>query len=218
MNSGENFTKELLRAAEEAIGYSFRNVALLEASLTHKSYSNAGGGENNERLEFLGDAVLEIIVSEWLYAAHPQAEEGELTALRQRYVSKTALAALCERAGFMRFLRYMGGEQNLGSKTVESLPEAILGAIYLDGGMKEARAFVRRFIVASHTENYRSLLQEYVQKHTKQTPVYTVREENGAYVCTVRAMEREAKGKGVGKQAAEIAAAEKLYRKLTERS
>ena len=218
MNSGENFTKELLSEAEAAIGYTFQSKSLLEESLTHKSYSNASGGANNERLEFLGDAVLEIIVSEWLYAAYPQAEEGELTAMRQQFVSKTALADLCKRAGFMRFLRYMGGKQNLGSKTVESLPEAILGAVYLDGGFKEARAFVSRFIVAAQTQNYKSLLQEYVQKRTKQTPVYAAEEADGKYRCVVRAMDREAEGTGGSKQAAEIAAAEKLYRKLTERS
>ncbi len=218
MNSGEEFTKELLKEAEDAIGYSFRDRSLLWASLTHKSYSNVNGGENNERLEFLGDAVLELIVSEWLYAAFPQAEEGELTTLRQQYVSKTALANLCKRAGFMRFLRYMGGARNLGSKTVESLPEAILGAVYLDGGLKEARAFVSRFVVAAHTENYKSLLQEHVQKHTKQTPVYALGEKKGKYVCTVSAMGETGEGEGQSKQAAEIAAAEKLYRKLTERS
>lgn len=218
MHSGENLTTELLTAAEQTIGYRFKQRALLEASLTHKSYSNMSGGENNERLEFLGDAVLELIVSEWLYAIDPQAEEGELTALRQKYVSKTALKELCQKAGFMRFLRYVGSGQNLGSKTVESLPEAILGAIYLDGGMKEARAFVKRFVVAARTENYKSLLQEYVQKRTKQTPVYALEEEGGAYRCTVRAMGEAADGKGASKQAAEIAAAEKLYRKLTEQS
>ncbi len=218
MNSGEDFTSDLLCEAEAQIGYVFSDKSLLKAALTHKSYSNAVGGENNERLEFLGDAVLELIVSEWLYAAHPRAEEGELTALRQRYVSKTALAALCRRAGFMRFLRFMGSGQNLGSKTVESLPEAILGAIYLDGGMRAARAFAERSIVAAEVENYRSLLQEYVQKRTKQTPLYDVREESGKYVCTVAAMGQTERGEGTSKQAAETAAAEKLYRRLTEHS
>ncbi len=218
MNSGESFTKELLTEAERAIGYTFKDKTLLENSLTHKSYSNACGGENNERLEFLGDAVLEIIVSEWLYGSRPLAEEGELTALRQQYVSKTALKNLCKKAGFMRFLRYTGGKQNLGSKTVESLPEAILGAVYLDGGMEEAKRFVGRFVVAADTENYKSLLQEYVQKRTKRTPEYTVREKEGKYLVTVRAMEEEGEGEGASKQAAEVAAAEELFRKLTERS
>ena len=217
MNSGESFTKELLSEAERAIGYTFKDKTLLESSLTHKSYSNVCGGENNERLEFLGDAVLEIIVSEWLYGSRPLAEEGELTALRQQYVSKTALKNLCKKAGFMRFLRYTGGKQNLGSKTVESLPEAILGAVYLDGGMEEAKKFVGRFVVAADTENYKSLLQEYVQKRTKRTPEYTVREEEGKYLVTVRAMEEEGEGKGASKQAAQVAAAEDLFRKLTER-
>ncbi len=218
MNSGETFSKRLIEEAEGAIGYTFKDKALLKSSFTHKSYSNANGGENNERLEFLGDAVLEIIVSEWLYASRPQAEEGELTALRQQYVSKTALKNLCKKAGFMRFLRFTGGRQNLGSKTVESLPEAILGAIYLDGGMEEAKKFVGRFVSSADAENYKSLLQEYVQKRTKQTPRYSVREENGKYLATVQAMDAEGEGEGESKQAAEFAAAEKLYRKLTERS
>ncbi len=214
MYSGEGFSAETLEAAERSIGYTFRNKALLEEALTHKSYSNAFGGANNERLEFLGDAVLELIISERLFVSCPQAEEGELTALRQQYVSKTALGRLCKREKFMRFLRFSGGEQNLGSKTVESLPEALLGAVYLDGGMLPARAFVKRFLVSAGTENYKSLLQEYVQKRTGKTPEYVCREEQGRYFCTVRALERTAEGEGRNKQAAEFSAAEKLYSEL----
>ncbi len=215
MNSGKPFTEKIIGEAERAVGHTFRDRALLEAAFTHKSYSSVFGGENNERLEFLGDAVLELIVSEKLYLEDPAAEEGKLTALRQQYVSKTALAGVCKREKLMRFLRFAGTESNLGGKTVESLPEAILGAIYLDGGMAAAQAFVERFITPAHTVNYKSLLQEYVQKRTEETPVYECDEDGDGFVCTVRALGREARGQGGSKQAAEVSAAEKLYRELT---
>lgn len=216
MHNGEDLTEALLDEAEALIGYRFADRALLIEALTHKSWSNLSGGANNERLEFLGDAVLELVVSEWLYAAHPSAEEGELTALRQQYVSKTALGRLCRREGLMRFLRFSGGEQNLGKKTVESLPEALLGAIYLDGGLKAARKFVAQSLTPAQVVNYKSLLQEFVQKRTKVTPEYSSREQGGVHRCTVRAMGEEAQGEGENRPEAEYAAAEKLYRKLTE--
>lgn len=210
MHNGEDFRKADLHAAEETIGYTFRDKELLKSCLTHKSWSNMNGGEDNERLEFLGDAVLELIVTEALYKS-THLSEGALTGLRQQYVSQTALEAACERLGLKRFLRYSGGENNVGGKTASNLFEAVLGGIYLDGGMKEARLFLNKFLEMSDTENYKSLLQEFVQERAKTTPTYSVKEAEGGYTCVVKALGREACGKGSSKKAAETEAAKSLY-------
>lgn len=215
MRNGEDLTERDLTAAEEAIGYSFRDKSLLKTCFTHKSYSNARGGENNERLEFLGDAVLELCVTENLYR-NSSSDEGALTELRQRYVSQTALESAAERAGLKRFLRYSGGENNVGGKTASNLFEAVIGGVYLDGGLDEVRAFLARYLELTESENYKTLLQEYVQERTKKTPVYSSREEDGKYRCTVRALGKEAQGTGDSKKAAETAAAQRLYQILTK--
>ncbi len=216
MNNGEDFTAADLRGAEEAIGYSFRDRNLLAMCLTHKSYSNANGGGDNERLEFLGDAVLELCVTEQLYL-HNGAAEGELTVLRQRYVSQSALEAACDRAGLMRYLRHSGGENNVGGKTASNLFEAVLGGVYLDGGMEEAKKFLWRYLALTELENFKTLLQEYVQERAKRTPVYETRAAGSGYVCTVSALGKSARGDGESKKAAETQAARQLYRNLTER-
>lgn len=216
MHNGENFSEADLKAAEEAIVYQFKDRELLKTSLTHKSWTNTFGGENNERLEFLGDAVLELIVTEQLYRT-TRSDEGALTGIRQQYVSQAALEQACDRAGLMKFLRYSGGENNVAGKTASNLLEAVLGGIYLDGGMREARRFLKRFLKLSVTENYKSLLQEYVQEQAKMTPKYAIVEEEGGYQCIVKALGKEGRGAGNSKKAAEMEAAASLYKKLTKR-
>ena len=120
--------------AERALGYAFRDKALLHVCFTHASVA---GEESNERLEFLGDAVLELYVTEKLYR-DSGAREGELTELRKRFVSREALSAAEARLGLVRFLRYAGGEDALRGKTASNLYEAAVGAIYLDGGYAAA--------------------------------------------------------------------------------
>lgn len=216
MHNGEDFRGEDLTSAEEAIGYQFKDRELLAMSLTHKSWSNSYGGEDNERLEFLGDAVLELIVTETLYRT-TRSNEGALTGLRQQFVSQSALELACARAKLMEFLRYSGGENNVGGKTASNLFEAVLGGIYLDGGMDASRKFLARFLTFNETENYKSLLQEYVQERIKSMPKYTLTEENGGYSCVVRALGKEGRGGGSSKKAAETEAAKALYQILTER-
>ncbi len=215
MSNFKPFGEDVLSGAMRAIGYSFRDRELLAVCLTHKSWSNAYGGEDNERLEFLGDAVLELIVTEELFRG-TRADEGALTGLRQQFVSQSALEAACERAGLKRFMRYSGGESNIGGKTASNLFEAVLGGIYLDGGMEPAREFLGRFLTFTETENYKSLLQEYVQERARTTPVYLSSEGEGGYVCTVSALGREASGRGASKKAAETEAAKALLAIFTE--
>lgn len=217
MNNGETFSDEMLSAAEEAIGYSFSDRALLQLSLTHKSYSNVFGGGDNERLEFLGDAVLELIVTESLYR-NTRSDEGKLTELRQQYVSQQALEAACDRAGLKRFMRYSGGKENVGGKTASNLFEAVLGGIYLDGGLNAARAFLARFLAFTEAQNYISRLQEYVQERTRSLPSYSRPvQEDGGFRVQVSALGKRAEGRGKNIRAAEQAAAASLLEKLTER-
>lgn len=221
MRSGEDFTKEILEAAEQAIGYKFQDKELLKACLTHRSYSNVTQAQNNERLEFLGDTVLELIVSEKLYRERPEDEEGELTKLRADYVSKTALKNLCEREKFWEFLRYSGDfKNNLGDKPIESLPEAIIGAIYLDGGMTAAAEFVKRFVVPAGVINYKGLLQEYVQKGENKTlPNYeTLACEDGIFHVRVTVLGESAEGSGKNTAEAETEAAKRLLERLRGKS
>lgn len=216
MNNGEDWKEGTSELAEQTIGYSFRNKELLKRCFTHKSYANVTGTEHNERLEFLGDAVLELAVTERLYSENG-GDEGTLTALRKKYVSKNALTAAAERAGIMRFLRFSGGEHNVGGKTSSNLFEAVVGGIYLDGGMEPAKAFIFRYVSELDLEDYKTVLQEYVQERVKATPVYRVYElPQGGFECTVSALGRSAKGRGAGKQTAETHAARELFRMLTE--
>lgn len=216
MLSGEDWTEETGREAEKAMGYAFSDKALLKTCFTHKSWANAVGGAHNERLEFLGDAVLELCVTETLYASLDE-DEGKLTERRKQLVSMRALERAERRAGLMRFLRFSGGENNVSGKTSSNLFEAVVAGIYLDGGAGEAKKFLSRFLSETDADNYKSRLQEIVQERERRTPQYEVRESEEGFVCTVRALGRSARGTGTSKKAAETEAAKKLCQILTER-
>ena len=192
---------------ECALGYVFRDKSLLRKCFTHASLT---GEENNERLEFLGDAVLELYVTDLLFRT-ADAREGELTERRQQYVSREALSAAERRLGLLAFLRYRGGEDVLRGKTSSNLYEAAVGAIYLDGGYRAAEEFLARTLAAAEEVNYKSLLQEHVQRFGRALPVYETAEEGGGFRCTVTARGRRAEGEGTTKKAAEQAAAKSLY-------
>ncbi len=217
MKSGENWTERTFDEAEKALGYAFRDRTLLLACFTHRSYHcNFHQGVDNERLEFLGDAVLGLIVTEKLFRARRE-DEGGLTELRKQYVSRDALTRAEKKANLMRFLRYSGSSNNVSGKTNSNLFEAVVAGIYLDGGMEAAEAFLDRFLTEIETKNYKSLLQEFVQERTKETPSYQTEEEDGRYLCTVAALGLSASGMGESKKAAQTLAAKRLYQKLTER-
>ncbi len=217
MRNGEDFAAGELEEAERILGYTFKNRELLKACFTHRSYSNLFECKDNERLEFLGDAVLELAVTEQLFRTREGEGEGALTELRQRLVSQSALERASERLGLMRYLRHSGGESNLGGKTSSNLFEAVVGGIYLDGGMEEVRPFLLRNLSLIAPANYKTLLQEFVQERTKSRPVYETHAEGEGYVCTVSALERRAEGRGESKKAAETSAAEQLYQILIAR-
>lgn len=213
MTNGQDWTEKTYAEAERTLGYTFGDRALLLKAFTHSSFSVISGEENNERLEFLGDAVLELVVTEML-VKRSRENEGKLTELRKQYVSQTALERAEAKIGLMRYLRYSGGESNVGGKTNSNLFEAVVGAIYLDGGLKAASAFISAHLSETETENYKTLLQELTQEREHETPEYRVRERNGRYECTVSALGTSASGQGASKKAAETAAAKALYEKI----
>lgn len=137
--------------AESIIGYVFSDKSLLLCALTYKSYVNEYGGESNERLEYLGDSVLNLIAAELLYRATP-ADEGVLTELRKGIVSRKPLAAAVKKMGLLECCRMGKGAKmglaDFGEKPISDLFEAALGAIYLDGGFKPAREFVARHLLS----------------------------------------------------------------------
>ena len=209
-----------LSAVEKKIGYVFQNKALLETALTHTSYALTFGCADNERLEYLGDAVLELLVSEKQYFESMQSE-GVMTKKRQGLVSKQPLKEAVLQMGLVEHLRYFGGEDNVGDKTVSSLYESVLAAIYLDGGIDAARAFLAAHPLTESLEsggNFKGELQEFLQKQGKPLPVYSfekVGQDNAPiFHCVAMAEGKKGRGRGATKRAAEQAAAKDLLNKL----
>jgi ribonuclease-3 len=207
-------------AIEEKIGYVFCNKALLETALTHVSYARAYGCADNERLEYLGDAVLELLITEKQYFENVSTE-GTMTKRRQGLVSKLPLKAAVLRMGVAEDLRYFGGKDNVGDKTVSSLYESLLAAVYLDGGMDAARAFLNRHPLLADNgaeQNYKGDLQEYLQKDGKGLPVYDFHKEGQdnapTFHCTASAQGMRGEGEGKTKRAAEQQAAKVLLQAL----
>ena len=219
----ENHQFELL---EKKSGYHFQNSLLLKQAMTHSSYANehkAKGYHDNERLEFLGDAVLEVVSSEFLFRNYPALPEGDLTKLRASIVCEPTLA-LCARAlDLGDFLLLGKGEEHTGGRKRDSIVsdamEALIGAIYLDGGFASAKEFVHRFIMTDieHKKLFydsKTILQEQVQKNWHDGEIsYVLTGEEGPdhdktfLVDLYVAGEKKSSGKGRTKKAAEQDAA-----------
>lgn len=171
---------------EQAIGYAFHNRSLLETALTHTSFVKGDGrsSEYNERLEFLGDAVLEVIVSEYLYLKHPDMREGSLSRMRAHLVCESALhLAACE-LGIPQWLRLGHGMEITGGREnpsiVSDAMEAVIGATFLDGGIENAKKLITERVLPvlertrldNDKRDYKTRLQEYVQKRHIGTLTY----------------------------------------------
>lgn len=205
------------------LGYEFRDKDLLCECFT---LSSASGESNNERLEFLGDAVIELCVSDALYRTE-ECGEGDLTELRKQFVSNDALRSVTEQMGLQKYMLYEGRRENLGKKPVASLLEAIVAGIYLDGGIGAAMVFVSeklfegrkrqlRSARAAAAVNYKGILQEYLQGRGMSRAEYVTVNKSGPDHCPtffVRATAQgaEAYGAGGSKAEAEQAAARSLY-------
>lgn len=219
MRNGEDWTEETVLLAERAIGYTFQDKALLKTCFTHSTFVNnvAHGEESNERLEFLGDAVLQIVVSDFLYRKYRGHGEKQLTQMRKGYVSEEALTPVAEGLGLIEFLRHSGGKDNLKGKTLSDVFEAVTAGIYLDGGIDAARAFLGRVLVYHEVQDFVTRLQERTQEEG-QTPSYTEREEEGMFIAEVKALGLRAEGKGKSKQEARADAAKHILEKLKKGS
>ena len=210
---------------EKKIGYTFQNRALLKQAVTHSSFANEqkiNRQKHYERLEFLGDAVLELVSSDFLFQTHPEMPEGQLTKLRASMVCEPALAYCAKDLTLDSYIQLGRGEEATGGRyrdsIVSDVMEAVIGAIYLDGGMEPARTYIHRFIL-SDLENKqlfldsKTNLQEYMQQNLKKEFHYRLVEESGpehdkVFLVEV-VMEEKVLGRGKGrtKKAAEQQAA-----------
>ena len=204
------YRQEELKELEEKIGYEFSKKELLAQALTHSSFSNEqkiNKFKNYERLEFLGDAVLELLSSRFFFETYPEMSEGQMTRLRSSMVCEPALAFCARDISLGKYILLGKGEEATGGRTRDSIiadvMEAVLGAIYLDGGIEKADAFVRRFIL-SDLENKqlfydsKTILQEKVQKIGKDL-TYELVEETGPDHDKIFVVEARIDGVAVGK-------------------
>ena len=183
-----------LEEFEKKLGYHFKDKSLLLLALTHSSYANEtkkGSHENNERLEFLGDAVLDMVVSEYMYRRFPKMPEGELTKLRAAVVCEGSLAALSRRLGVGRNLYLGRGEESTGGRQRDSILadafEAIIGAVCMDGGIAAATVYIMNFMeeeiaqtkMTFHNLDCKTHLQEKIQKISKIPLQYAIIDEQG---------------------------------------
>ena len=169
---------------EEKLGYTFQNRALLENALTHSSYANENkhtGAQSNERLEFLGDSVLGMVTADYLYRAHPDLPEGDLTRTRAALVCEGSLVEVAQQLNLGSYLKLGKGEDAGGGRERPSIVadavEAVLAAVYLDGGIGSARKIIQRFILdreeeKSGSRDYKTALQELVQRESGQVLAY----------------------------------------------
>ena len=215
-------------AFEEALGYKFKDKHLLVAAFTHRSYLNENKSytlPHNERLEFLGDAVLELVATEYLYTEYPSKNEGELTSIRAALVNTVSLSARAEEIGLDEHLLLSKGEAKDKGRARgviwANAFEALIGALYLDGGYKASQKFIvetlmihaKDIVDKSLWQDPKSVLQERAQEHEGKTPAYRVIKSTGpdhakrftvgAYIGTRLA----GKGVGMSKQEAETEAA-----------
>ena len=182
----------IFKDLQARLGYTFNAPSLLRRAMTHASYVHEEGlkaGESNERLEFLGDAVLEVCVSDLLYNHYPNHPEGKLTQRRAGLVCEPTLAKLSRELGIGDALIMGVGAGQTGGRELDSVlsdaMEALFGAVYLDGGFDAARELIHRLItpltdtITAPPRDYKSVLQEILQKNTKETAVYSIVNESG---------------------------------------
>ena len=212
-----------MKTLEQSIGYTFQDFSLCEIALTHSSYHNENRGASsghNERLEFLGDSVLGFLAAEYLFHAHQKKTEGELTRMRAALVCESSLAEAAHDIGLAEALKLGKGEERGGGRRRAALLadalEALLAAIFLDGGMLAARAFARTFLLGEskiQQNDYKTALQEMLQRDPPRAYAYRLVEASGpdhAKVFTIEVtIEGKPAGRGTGaskKEAAQAAA------------
>ena len=224
----------MIKDLESAIGYRFKNITLLQNALTHSSYANERWHNSllsNERLEFLGDAILGMTVAKYLYQTFPDRPEGELTRMRADMVCEQTLAKVAARIELGKHLLLGNGEEQGGGRTRNSIladaVESVIAASYLDGGMEAAQKFIEQFILVEvpvkqlHNADYKTALQELVQQKKNQVLSYTLVGESGPDHDKQFDVEVKLNGKVVGtgsgssKKRAEQAAAHAALEKIS---
>lgn len=220
-----------MESLEKKLGYRFCRRALLEEALNHSSYANEhrGGLGSNERLEFLGDSVLGVVVADYLFTTHPDMPEGELTRTRAALVCEGSLHEAAKSLDLGRYLRLGKGEDAGGGRKRPSIladaTEAMLAAVYLDGGMEAVRPIIRWLILDKEQEkaadrDYKTALQELVQRTPGAAVSYALVRESGPDHCRSFEMEASVDGKVIGagagrtKKEAEQMAAKAALEKL----
>ena len=230
-----------LPALESLLGYAFKDRSLLVGALRHRSYlfdnpASAEGDTSNERMEFLGDAVLSLVVNEYLYGRYPSKREGELTKMKSVIVSKAILSHFAKQHGLGGFILMSEHAQKAGVDETDSVLadtfEAIFGAVFLDGGFEPAKGCIRRLLLADvkgifeieENINYKSLLQEYIQALHKVPPRYRVSSTTGPEHQKEFSVEVSVQGRviawgsGKSKKVAEQEAARSAYKRLLNAS
>ena len=217
------------RWLDKNLRYTFEDESLLRLALTHRSAS----GPNNERLEFLGDAVLDFVISDALFALYPDADEGDLSRLRASLVCDASLGGIAEELGIGEHLILGTGERRSGGHHRESIladaVEAIFGAVYLDSGFRTARQLIER-VFARRLENLppvdelrdpKTRLQEWLQARKEALPDYELQDVSGkahrqrfTVRCSARAGSVRASGEGTSRRNAEQQAAERVLEQL----
>ncbi len=217
---------------EESIGYKFKNKDLLINALTHTSYAHENNKESNEKLEFLGDSILEFVSSKYIYNKYPNLQEGEMTKVRATVVCEESLYKIAKSHGFGEFLFLGRSEVKTGGKNRPAIladsVEAVIAAIYLDGGLQEADKFIIENLdkeiekATKHVgdKDYKTVLQEKLQEHGEVKIEYEIINETGpdhdkyfeAQVkCNGKIL---AQGKGKSKKEAHMHAAKKALENL----
>lgn len=182
----------MIKDLEKVIGYRFQNITLLQNALTHSSYANEHWHDSlmsNERLEFLGDSILGMVVAEYLYRNFPDRPEGELTRMRADMVCERALAVVADRLELGKHLLLGHGEEQGSGRSRASIladaVESVIAASFLDGGMAAARGFIEKFVLCDvpviklHNADYKTALQELVQQKKNQRLCYKLIGESG---------------------------------------
>lgn len=221
-----------MKTLEEKLGYTFRDPSLLENALTHSSCANESRGklQSNERLEFLGDSILGMVVAEHLFRNHPDLPEGELTRTRAALVCEDSLVEVAQVLGLGGYLKLGKGEEAGGGRNRPSIRadavEAVLAAVYLDGGIGSARKIIQKYILSKEiagmksSRDYKTALQELVQRESGQVLKYQLVGESGPdhdkrfFVEVLLNGQSVGRGEGRSKKEAEQMSAKSAIEKL----
>lgn len=221
-----------MKTLEEKLGYQFTNISLLENALTHSSRANESRGQlqSNERLEFLGDSILGMVVADYLYRNHPDLPEGDLTRIRATLVCEESLVEVAHKLNLGEYLQLGKGESAGGGRNRPSIQadavEAILAAVYLDGGIGSARKIISTYILSKDgkatgaVRDYKTALQELVQRESGQILRYVLvgdegPDHNKTFTVTVELNDKPVgTGSGRSKKEAEQMSAKAALEKL----